>query len=101
MKRARDVEAKVFKVLAMYPKTREDDFLLYAKYLKENNAELKDVGLLYALTHAKNLKMPNFESITRARRKLQRKNPELSPPKQVAAARAKKETKYRAYAHAK
>lgn len=101
MKRMKDIEIKVADILYKYPESRANDFVLYALYIKENNAELSRVGLIYALMEAKKLNMPNFESITRARRKIQQRNPELKPPHKTEKIRASRELDFRKYAREK
>lgn len=93
------IETNVYAILIKYPESRANDFVLYAMYLKEHNAELKDAGLIYALMKSKELGMPNYESITRARRKLQQHNPKLRPPAKTEIERAKKENQFRSYAY--
>ena len=81
-----------------HPDSRMSDFVLYARYIQENNEELRNVGLIYALMEASALNMPNFESITRIRRKIQRQQPELKPPKKTQALREDREKMFREYA---
>ena len=100
MGRLKKIESNVYAILLKYPEARANDFVLYAMYIKENKSELKDAGLIYALMEAKKIGMPSYESVTRARRRLQQHNPELKPPK-ATAARAEKEKEYRAYARKK
>lgn len=101
MGRLKKIETNVLAVMLKYPESRGNDFVLYAMYIKENRSELKDVGLIYALMEAKKLGMPSYESITRARRKIQQHNPQLRPPEKTAAARQEKEKQFRSYANKK
>lgn len=92
------IESRVLNILLEYPDTRGSDFVLYARYLQEHNPELKNVGLIYALTEAKRLKMPNYETVTRARRKVQHKIPELKPETATRRKREESEKAFREYA---
>lgn len=101
MSKLKKIETNVLAVLLKYPESRGNDFVLYANYIKENKAELTDAGLIYALLHAKEIGLPSYESVTRARRKIQQHNPQLRPPEKAAAAREEKEKQYRSYARKK
>lgn len=94
----RKIEEKVLDILVMYPEARANDFVLYARYIQTNNPELKDVGLIYALTAAKQIGMPNYESVTRARRKIQAKCPELKAPYNVSRQRSRRRSEFEEYA---
>lgn len=98
MKKPKDIESKVMEILQKYPESRRNDFALYARYIQENNAELRDVGLIYALMQASALNMPNYESVTRARRKIQQQHPDLKPPKKTRELRGEREKMFREYA---
>lgn len=92
------IEGKVKRILTEHPDSRSNDFVLYAHYITTYHADLKNAGLIFALTHAAALGMPNYESITRARRKLQSLHPELNPTGGEKERRAKREKMFREYA---
>lgn len=98
MKEIKKIEEKVLDILITYPDTRGCDFVLYARYIQLCNPELADVGLVYALMEAKRLKMPNYESVTRSRRRIQATHPELRPPQKISGKRAAREDLFREYA---
>lgn len=98
MGKMQGIEKNVRAVLEKYPESRANDFVLYAMYIKENTPELANVGLIYALLEAQRLGMPSYESVTRARRKIQQHNADLRPPEKATAARQEKEKQYRKYA---
>lgn len=98
MAKPKEIENKVRGILIDFPEARGNDFVLYARYIQRYNAELQGVGLLHALLEASQLHMPNYESITRARRKIQQTTPELCPPERKRKARADEEVVYRMYA---
>lgn len=89
------VQGLVYQALTEKPETRADNFLLilevYGKLINEH------MSLKTVLENHTLLGLPSIESITRARRKLQEKYPELKTPAAVAI-RAGEEAEYRAYA---
>lgn len=84
-------------ILEKFPETREDDFLLYAEVIREYRPELADLSVLHFFVAHKHLYCPSYNSITRVRRRLQKKYPELLSEK-AKAKRAKEEAVYREYA---
>ena len=96
MARIKKVEPLVHKVLIDKPLTRADDFLLVLEVYKESFIDdAMSIGAV--LENHELIGLPSFGSITRARRKLQAKYPELRN-ETSAEIRAKEETEYRAYA---
>ena len=92
-------------ILENHPTTRNSDYLLWLKVI-ENWAELNGCPMLTKtmtvetfLTKARGM-LPNYSSVSRARRKLQRKYPELKAAPKVEVARAVLEQEYRDYAKA-
>lgn len=75
MARIHLIEPIVEEALEKVPATRGDNFILYIEVLKhyvDPRLSLKEVFI-----HHKELGIPALESITRCRRKLQEKNPNL------------------------
>lgn len=64
-------------LLIVCPATRDDDMLLYAKFCYEHGYVNESVGFMKMMTHAKEWGLPNFESVIRARRKVQKTEPWL------------------------
>ena len=60
-------------------KARVDDFHLYSKVIKKTNPEIRELNIHICLEHAKDFKLPAFSSVTRCRRKIFEKYPELCP----------------------
>lgn len=91
-------ENLVLKALKESPETRKDDFLLVLKICeyKELNTNL---SLSYAIKHHKEIGMPNWKTIERCRRKIQKEHPELKDIK-TAILRHNEEVDYREYSHA-
>ena len=84
-------------------KTRNDDYMLtyfvINKYLDEKNIKI-DYFYQIMMFH-KTYGLPSIESITRARRLLQRKYPELRAYREVEKIRAEEEKQYREMARIK
>lgn len=78
-------------------KTRNDDYMLtyfvIKKYLDEKDIKIE--YLYQIMMFHKTYGLPSIESITRARRLLQRKYPELRADREVEKIRAKEEERYR------
>lgn len=78
-------------------KTRSDDYMLtyfvIKKYLDDKNIKIE--YFYQIMMFHKTYGLPSIESITRARRLLQRKYPELRADREVEKIRAKEEERYR------
>ena len=70
------LEKTVEEILRKEPLAREDDCYLIFKVVQRTNPELAGATFANVMFNAK-AKGISFESITRARRKVQRKHPEL------------------------
>lgn len=66
-------------ILERYPETRDDDMKLYARACWEDYGSInpKGVNFYTVLYHHDKYKLPNYESITRARRKVQQNEEHL------------------------
>lgn len=84
-------------ILEQFPETRGDDFLLYAEVLKECRPDLVGLAVTDFFVAHKELHCPSYESISRVRRRLQAKHPELTSPK-VRARRTEETAAYIGYA---
>lgn len=83
---------KVKWVLNEYPETRKSDNLLILKIIENYDPSYEDKSFDYVLRNTK----LSFESITRARRRVQKENPELFDFKTMVK-REEKEQEYREY----
>ena len=87
----------VKETLTNIEKTRNDDYMLtyfvIKKYLDDRNMKI-DYFYQIMMFH-KTYGLPSIESITRARRLLQRKYPELRADREVEKIRAEEERQYR------
>lgn len=98
MRYLKTIERKVRTILAKNEDARNDDMVLY---LVLCNACLKDAGALplaEIMTQYKYLGLPSFESVSRTRRKLQARYPELAGSQPVRKKRSAGEHDYRRYA---
>ena len=88
MKNLKTIENKVKMILKKNEDARNDDMVLY---LALCNLCLKDAGaipLAEIMTQHKSLGLPSFESVSRTRRKLQARHPELAGSRPVQKLRA-------------
>lgn len=109
MKKLLNTARIVEEVLTDYPETRNDDNLLWLKVLEiaegENNypgintrPDICDLTVDYLLKNVRYLKLPSYETVSRSRRKIQAKNPELRGTERVTKSRAFAEELYREFA---
>lgn len=92
----------VKKLLEDDPRTRNSDSYLYLKVLqvveREKNINVNNVTVKTFLSNMIFWGFPPFESVRRARQKLQRANPELSAKPEIQAARKENEKVVKEYA---
>lgn len=95
-------KALVKAILEQYPKARNSDSFLYLKVLGVlADKEGMDMGRIPVTTFLLNMSawnFPPFESVRRARQKLQRQFPELSASKEVQECRDENEFVFNAFA---
>lgn len=84
-----NVRNEVERLMIENPATRENDNLLIAYFMKDNFKMQNTFDI--ALQFKSNV----YETISRARRKIQETNPNLRPPEEVYKARLKKEQEVR------
>lgn len=94
MSRISKYENVVLFILSNREATRSDDKLLYYWVLRDEGYST-DVSLEHFLLGGE---FPNYDSITRCRRKLQEKYPELRPAKNEQIRREEAEEDFRRYA---
>ena len=104
MKKIKKFESMVFEILYNIPITRSDDYLLYYLVVDEHFKNNPHLGDIEKITFAEimhghiAMNIPSYETITRCRRKVQEKHPELRS-KTTERKRHKKEKAFRAYAY--
>lgn len=92
------VEDIVYQVLKEVPEARKDDFVLVAEVYNRIQPLINNVSFNRVMLAHKELGLPYFESISRARRRLQSIFEELRPSKEVQEARDEEQLVYREYA---
>ena len=92
------IEDVVKEVLTRIPETRDDDFKLIAEVYYEMDFNIAGTSFALMMLGHKEFGLPPFESITRARRKLQATFEELKGSKKVQEARLNETSKYINYA---
>lgn len=93
-----NVEKLVKQALERNKSAREDDHLLYIEVVYIIDPALVNVNFKMNFMNARNLGLPPFESVSRARRKLQEKYPELRANRIVENARIEKQIEFEEYA---
>jgi hypothetical protein len=75
------IAERVERLLRESKAARNDDNVLYARYITKYHPKLKHVELVDAFKHLEKYGLPSFKSVGRARQKLQVKYPELKGDK--------------------
>lgn len=94
----RNVKEATRHVLQNNPAARNDDGLLVSKVMEYMNPGIKGLKFNFVLENRRGLGLPTMETITRARRKIQREQPMLRATKEVEEVRAGLEEEYKAFA---
>ena len=103
MKKLLNTTKLVKKILEEQPETRNDDNLLWLEAIRETAYEKDcvyalDFGIASLMRNIRFLGLPSFESVSRARRKLQEKYPELRGTEKTRRIRAEREKTFEEYA---
>ena len=98
MEKLKNVESNVKVILETCPETRNNDFKLISKYYWYFCDFDFRKSFFKVLEEAKELNLIPFESITRARRKLQAKYDDLKAVKEVQEKRKEREEEFKEYA---
>lgn len=88
----------VKKILEDIPATRNDDLLLYYRVCDSLNPMILNVSFGYGLLSLKEYKLPTFETVSRARKKVQEMYPHLRVSDNVEAGRMLAEETFKTYA---
>lgn len=97
-KKLKGIEKNVFELLLNDSKTRGDDFVLYAKYIEKYRPDLRDMSFIHLFNFHKKYELPSYESVTRARRKLQAKYLAIRPTETARKNRKTQEETFIQYA---
>ena len=92
-----NVENLVKQALIKNISARDDDHLLYIEVVYIIDPGLVNVNFMMNFKNARQLGLPPFESVSRARRKLQEKYPELRATSKVENARKEKQMEFEEY----
>lgn len=90
------LEEKVLYILKTNERTREDDFLLICEVYKLDHESVTKLSFDEVMKKHKNWSLPSFHSISRCRRKIFEKYPELNP-KLIKELRDKATEEYKEY----
>lgn len=92
-------EALVENILEEKPSTRFSDYNLFVEVVRRLNRDLLKLSIVdfYRAVKQKGNGIPQYETVTRCRRKIQAKRPELKEP-HTAQKRAEREAEYKDYA---
>lgn len=89
-------------ILKADPKTRSNDNLLYIRLVdmlgRRDHIDYIHMPMIAFYDQLPTLDVPTIETVSRLRRKVQQKNPELKATEAVENFRAEREEKFRAYA---
>ena len=91
-------------VLENQPETRDDDYLLWLIVIKKTckACKLPDISqkmrICDFLEFVKYARFPKFETVSRVRRKMQEKYPELKGSAETQAARSEQERRFKEFA---
>lgn len=80
------------------PSCRDSDNLLYYKVCETINPSALSLPFNEVILNTKKYGFPIFESVRRARQKIQRENPNLASSKAVKEQKQKNEADYKAFA---
>lgn len=87
----------VKEILEQYPETRDSDDTLYLKVCGRINYNYISIPVALALSNRKDYGIPCWETVSRARRRLQRAYPELAAKPDVEAGRMLNEEIFKDY----
>ena len=95
--------ALVQEILTSNPETRNNDnllfFLVCKKVLDVKGIDIESFSFKKLFLSLKEYGLPQFETVGRARRKLQQKNPELCCKESIAEARSANRDAFNDFAH--
>lgn len=98
----KSVNAIVERILVEDERTRNSDSFLYLRVLsvigEKKGLDINGMSVPYFLLNLRELGIPGFETVRRARQKLQAKHPELAAKKKIEDFREENERIFREYA---
>ena len=97
MKKLKDLEKRVRKILKNNPSTRGDDDLLYKYVLDDLKVDTSEFSVESFLLNYRKMGIPTIETVGRCRRKLQAKNETLKPTPDIVLNRKRLESSFYCY----
>lgn len=98
MNNLKKISVIVKEILTENEETRNSDMLLYVKVCETLNPTVSALPFFSTLLNLKSLNLPCFETVRRARQKVQEKNPHLAGNFNTRRFRAINENKFRKFA---
>lgn len=95
MKKNDLIQERVEMLLRAKEEDRNSDFILLNDYIDTYCVDTKDISFDELMRNHTDYGVPSFEGITRARRRVQKDNPELRANKEVSGFRKEEEERYR------
>lgn len=96
------IKEVVMAILKGDAKARNDDGILYLRVLEYygclNDVDINGMTVPLFLQYREHYRLPNSESVRRARQKIQAQFPELAASRETKEKRMEKEEEYRAFA---
>lgn len=95
MENLQTLKEDVYKILTKIPETRNSDMILYYEYCIQNWVRDYDMWKVFKDSeYRKQKRISVFESVSRARRKIQEENPELRADKAIENLRKDRKTEF-------
>lgn len=102
MENLKTLENEIIKILKKIPEARNSDMILYYEYCLQNWVREYEMWRVFKCSDFRKQKNVSvFESVSRARRKVQEKYPELRSTEEVENFRKEKEEEFIKYAKGK
>jgi hypothetical protein len=98
MRKLKDLEKRVKKILKEKPSTRGDDDLLYNYVLAELKVDTSQFSVESFLLNYRKMGIPTIETVGRCRRKIQEKDESLKPTPEIVLNRKRLENSFYEYA---
>jgi len=98
MKELLNIEHSVRNILTLHPYTRNSDDALYLEICLQANAIACNMSFKDVMAHRKDFGLPKFESVRRARQKMQSQYEELRAVTEVENGRMEEYEVYKEYA---
>lgn len=92
------IENATDRILKEFPEARNNDHLLYVYLCESINPIVCQLSFSTVMRRRDEFQLPKFSSVSRARRKLQERNPALRGDKEVQQCRKELEKEFEAWA---